>query len=280
LTTRRFEIGTAGVDPASQGMTTDAWTTPRTITPTALGLYVPPVLPGDTTPDVRPRYLFCLATREISKGVTRVRGVRQGITIGYNASSVEGQLYPITMPVWLPGWHFIDGNVSWHLVKEPNTRRVMTHPNSEGASWRYTETNSPAMLFQNATFAAGATNPSTGQPLFYGQGLTTYKPPSSQGWQEIAGLGNMKSIMFPYHGRGGVVNDINEVVEGSWKISLYASVLQTNPATRLQATYPTVFVGGAGLPPEESFIATNSLARYWNVYGSILFEDEGAEVKG
>lgn len=277
---RRFELSTLGVDPASQGLTTDAWTTPRTNTPTALGLYVPPVLPGDTTPDVRPRYLFCLATRSISEGVTRVRSIRQGVTIGCNASSVRDQLYPMTMPVQTPGWHFIDGNISWHLVKEPNTRKVMLHPTSEGPSWRYTETNSPAMLYQSATFAAGATNPASGQPLFYGQGMTSYVPPSNAAWQEIAGLGNVKDLRFPWQATGNIADNVSEIVEGSWQISLYASVLQTNPSERLTATIPESLIGTNALPPEESFIATFPDARYWSIYGSILFEDDGPEVFG
>lgn len=284
MTLRRFEISTFGVNEALQGFSSDPFV-PASPFPTGPGLRIPTVLPGDAGPDTRPRYFFQLASREISEGKTRVRGIRQGLAIGCNASAIDGLVYPVTKIVETPNWSFIDGNVSWHLVREPNTRRVFQQPTTNGPSWRYTESDTPAMLYQS--FVNSAVNPSTGSPVQYNLGLTSYVPPAPGAWEPIAGLGNFKDIRFPWKGRGDISNNINEVVEGSWRISLYASILQTNPSTRLQANIPAISnIYSGALGPEEAFLATfdggegvPGPAIYWSVFGSILFEDEDYHVK-
>lgn len=283
-TARRFEVSTFGVNDLSQGITTDPFG--RSPFPTAAGLRVPSVLPGDT-PESRPRYLFLLASRVISKSATRVRGLRQGLTIGVDASPNSTQKYPLTRLVTTPYWHFIDGNVSWHLVREPIVRSVSTAPTSDGASWAYTESNDPAMLYQRGTFSAAAQDPRTLQPIIYTNGMLSYVPPAPKQWQPIAGLGNLKDIRFPWHGRGGISNDIDEIVEGTCRVSLYASVLQTNPATRLQADYPvpsSLYPGA--LTSEEGMLASFPTGEgglgpsYYSIFGAIQFEDIDAKVFG
>lgn len=269
---RRFELSTFGIDEANQGLTTDPFVPAST--PTSLGLRIPPVI--STTP--QPRYLFLLAQRNLSRGKTVIRGIRQGLTIGTSLSNSSD--VPLTAEEFLvtsPFWKFSDGNVSWHLVREPNDSRVLQRPNTDAASWAYMESTTPAMLYQ--TFSNSNIN-ANGQPYYYDIGMTAYLPPSPNAWQPIAGLGNFKDMRFPWNLPTNSVA-IDETVEGSCKISLYASVLQTNPTTRAQAILPSVSnVYPGGVTAESAFVNSigvgeggGTSAMYWRVFGSILFED-------
>ena len=139
----------------------------------------------------------------------------------------------------------------------------------------------PAMLYE--TFTNSNVDPLTGAPAYYPVGLTAYTPPALTAWQPIAGLGNLKDVRFPWEAPTDS-QGIREEVEGSCKISLYASVLQTNPLTRLQPVLPAVAsTYPPGLSPESAFI--NSLVSggrsrviFWRVFGSILFEDSEADI--
>lgn len=269
-------VSTTGIDEALQGLSTDPYG--RNI-PSAVGLRVPPVLSGGITPPAQPRYLFALATREI-KADTVIRGIRTAVTIGVDASSDANRVLPIEFPVTSPWWRFPDGNVSFHLIRESTDVTTLQMPSTNAASWRYKQTDQPAMIYDTATFSAGSFNPQTGAPLFYPVGLTAYKPPDINNiWQPIGNLGNMKGVLFPWEPQSD--NKLNIPVVGNARITLYASVLQTNPTTRLTASLPDAagFYPN-GLGPEDAFVASwtgleSTLApQYWRVYGSILFEDQ------
>lgn len=263
---RRFEISTLGSDEATQGLTTDPFL--PSSSQTSLGLRIPAVLP--TGP--QPRYLFCLATANISQDWIIVRGIRQGLTLGCNVAPVEGgpSLVAEEFMVNSPFWRFPDGNVSWHLVREPNKKNVVNLPNADAQSWAFGESTDAAMLYN--TFANSNTTPA-GSPVQYDLGLTAYTPPQfNQLWQPIAGLGNFKDIRFPWQAPTNATG-IDELVEGNCKISLYASVLQTNPATRPAGVYPAVSsIYPGGITPESAFVQSFSGVQYWRVFGSILFE--------
>jgi hypothetical protein len=186
-------------------------------------------------------------------------------------------LYPEEFLVCSPFWHFVDGNVSWHLVREPSDRRVETRPTTDGPSWAFKESDSSAMLYNS--FTNTNVNPQSGAPYYYDVGLTKYVPPHYQNiWQPIAGLGNFKDMRFPWNVPTTSIA-IDEEVEGSCKISLYASILQTNPSTRLQPTIPAASaIYPGGLTPESAFVNSFASVQYWRVFGSILFEDDVADV--
>jgi hypothetical protein len=276
---RRFEVSTSGVDEALQGVSTDPFY--ASSVSTTSGLRIPPVLSIESTPATQPRYLFLLAQRNISRGKTKVRGIRQGLKLGVNISSVDGLTCSEEFLVQTPDFKFIDGNVSWHLVREPNDVVQGFTPSTDGPNWYRRNSSVAAMLYE--TFTNSNVDPTTGAPQFYDVGLTAYKAPTPENWQPIAGLGNIKDIRFPWNAPTDA-HAVEELVEGSCKISLYASVLQTNPTTRLITTFPSVAdVYPGGLSPESAFINSfrvedRSPVIYWRIFGSILFEDSEEDI--
>ena len=279
---RRFEIASRGVDEALQGISSDPY---GSNPPSSFALRIPPALnlvDGSGNPIPQPRYEFCLATR-ILQGRTRVRGIRQNLRIGIS-SSIGGVLdYPVLAQQQSTGWRFIDGNVSWHLVKEPPTTDSTKLVSTDTSNWTYGPTGKgPAMLYE--TFTNTNVDPVTGAPLLYFRNMTAYAPPlvSSSRRQDVAGCGNLKSILFPWD-NPTAWNSFEEVVEGNFRVSLYASVLQSNPVTRVQTNLPTTYDLGC-VTPEEVFLASypvpgeganpTSAPIYWDIGGAILFEDE------
>jgi hypothetical protein len=128
-----------------------------------------------------------------------------------------------------------------------------------------------------------------GAPIDYPLTLTSYTPPNYVNeWENVAGLRAFHDIRYPWD-CDDAWNSIDERIDGDFRISLYASILQTNPATR-----PGIVFGNGiatdgtavGGPPEEDFIYKYTFGggdfpltgpQFWRVYGSILFEDEIAE---
>jgi hypothetical protein len=240
------------------------------------------VLPGYTTPLDQPRYLFCLATRKIT-GSTRLIGIRQGVTLGVDANFGTPPERPIEMPIVTPTWHPSDGNISWHVVWETNPRRVQQMPTSNAAGWSFLEAEGASMLYKDASFAAGTFDPATGAPYYYPLGLTTYDPPPiAIDWKGVGGYGNFHDLRFSWY--GAQWGSVNERIEGTGRLSLYASVLQTNPATRTPLPTPPVTPWiTPQLTPEEAFLAAWNLSSeeeatagpiYWRIYGALIFEDD------
>jgi len=286
---RRQEFSTSGADQGLQGLSSDPFVG-KTGTPAATGLRIPALVNG---PDNR--YLFLLATRVVNSGFTRVLGIRQYLEIGLDIAPQLGieTERPVTLSVVTPTFRFSDGaNVSWHLVKEPTPTRDNRTPRTQAPSFGFQTSDSPALLYAGFT-AANVT--ATGAPVNYPVDLTSYTPPTwVNDWQPIAGLKALRDIRYPWVDNQAW-DSIDEVVGGgSWRISLYASVLQTNPLTRPGIIYgPTIATDGSavGGPPEEDFIykftfPTSETApaqgpQFWRIAGSILFEDEvdGGDLK-
>lgn len=277
---RRYEVATAGVDEGLQGLSSDPF---GGRSPLATGLRIPSFV---NTPDTR--YLVLLASRVIQNTQTRVLGIRQGLEIGLDIGPQLGPTVqrPVTFPVVTPTFRFSDGaNVSWHLVKEPTIRRTVVRPLTEIDSWSYQTSDTPSFLYQS--FTSSNVTP-LGQPINYPLSITGYTPPQYQfEWENIAGLKAIHDIRYPWSSNQAW-NSIDEMVDGNFRISLYASILQTNPATRPGIVYGNgIAIDGTavGGPPEEDFIYKYTFAsegptvgpQFWRVYGSILFEDEIAE---
>jgi hypothetical protein len=251
------------------------------------------VLPGDTGALTRPRYLFCLATRKIMNPCKLI-GIRQGVTIGNLFITDNGEeppsAYPLEFFVTTPTFRFVDGNISWHLVYEDNAypephELTITDTNN----WAFNVSDGPSMLYRTFTNAIVGPN---GEPLDYAVGLTAYSPPQLQGsWKPVADdLKCFYDVRFKYD-NGHAWEAFGEEginLEVGRRISLYASVLQTNPGAR---PFGPSEIGVApnleapnGLPPEESFICLmgnlTDGAIYWRILGALIFDDEIAVSAG
>jgi hypothetical protein len=170
------------------------------------------------------------------------------------------------------------------MIKRPGQQ-----PLTQTASFAWKNSDTPAFLFQDFT----TSNPlASGAPTNYAVDLTAYTPPKFPiDWQPIAGLKAMRDIRYPWQD-DRAWDCINEPVDGNWRVSLYASVLQTNPATRPGIVFGSAIAtdGSAlGGPPEEDFIYKFTFGggeeptvgpQFWRIYGSILFEDEGPDMPG
>lgn len=280
---RRIELSASGLDVGTIGLSSDPWGAGQNA-----GLRIPTVLPGDT-PLNRPRYLFLLATRKIMNPC-RLIGMRQGLTIGNVLAADLPNLRPMEFFVETPTFRFSDGNVSWHLVYEDN---ALPNPHqltlTDAQNWAKDCADGPAMLYNTFTNTNVNVN---GAPIFYSQNLTAYTPPQFQNqWRPVAeDLKNFYDLRFHYRtndawtsfGHGGGIE-----LEVGRRVSLYASVLQTNPATR-QADFATT---SSALPPEENFITLMNSnggggevpalpAIYWRVLGALIFEDDIEDVGG
>jgi hypothetical protein len=71
-------------------------------------------------------------------------------------------------------------------------------------------------------------------------------------WEPIANLGNVHDLRAPWRS-STAWTALDEYISGPCLVSLYGSVLQTNPATRPAAVIPSPLIA-AGIPPEEAFI--------------------------
>jgi hypothetical protein len=282
---RYVEVSTNGIDESLQGISNS----PFGALPTAVGLRVPSLVPANGA-----RYLFLLASRVVSHP-TRIRGARQLLTIGSSRPRAPGDgsgtpvVNPVELQVTTPQWRFLDGNVSWHIVREPNIRqRNSIPPMTDTTSFRFLSSEGPALLYQ--TFTASIVDPFTGAPIFYPTSLTAYTPPAIwQDWMPVAeNLFSFNDVRFPWNAAQAWSSlDIVVPVEaGAQRVSFYALVLQTGGSGRVQPFYSNPLAQSAFLPPETQFQLTNfydtsvsnpaPVTNYWRVGGSLVFEDADA----
>jgi hypothetical protein len=283
---RRFESSATGFDDGLVGMTSDPFS--QTF-PQGPGLRIPAIFPlfaSDVGPLGRPRFLFLLSSRVV-RAKTRLAGIRQGLTIGMDLNHVaivgSGVMRPIELLVTTPNFRFVDGNVSWHLVMEKADKIINGSPSTDTNNWRFVKSDTPAMLYQ--TFANTTVQPLTGAPLIYSQGLTAYTPPQIfQNWLPIPGgdsLFNFHDIRFKWDS-DHANDDLKYDFDAHCRVSLYASVLQSNPEARTPQPAILASPAIAGLPPEEAFIAslTGTAGEatdgpiFWRVFGDLIWEDD------
>jgi hypothetical protein len=280
--TVRVEVATAGIDDALQGQSSDPFGTPVGL---ATGLRIPFFVANPA------RYLFLLCTRVVTKP-TRLCGIRQLLTIGaqntLNIGSDAGSIVQvIEFPVATPNFSFLDGNVSWHLVEEPNIWPVTSAVTAAGApgltdSTNFVQGNSdgPALLYQPGTVGWAE----AAQPLYYFNAMNAYAPPPVwQEWEPIAGLGCFHDVRFPWltaEAWRSLDTTIN--TKSARRISLYASVLQTAGGIPVSSASPPL----VGFGPEQGFInAVGKLPTggggptsvgpvvFYRVAGAMMFED-------
>jgi len=287
---RRIEVSSYGVDDGLVGFSSSPF--PNNAYPEGPGLRIPPVwpnfIPPDTGPQTRPRFLFCLATRLVRAG-TILRGIRQGLTIGVDANHNLQEGFsgvperPVELDVTTPSWRFVDGNVSWHLVFERDADVVGGNSaspanqltNSANFLWEQSQ-GGAAMLYE--TFTNSETT-ATGAPLLYMRGLESYTPPElTKNWFPLDGdLFSFYDIRYPWKNASSPAYNLEIPLKTHGRVSLYASVLQSNPDLRTSAD-----IDASAPPPEEQFVAdyTEVLEGkgtdgpiYWRVFGSLIFED-------
>ena len=278
---RVIEIGTTGVDEFLQGLSSSAY--PTTGNPSYAGLRVP-VAFNPAPAGGQPRFLFCLSTFKTSSPA-RIRGMRQGLKIGCDTANGTPPMRLLEGWVQTPDFRFVDGNVSWHLVREPSQPLIVSPPLTDTQSWvKRQSQGGPAMLYE--TFANSNVNAQTGAPVLYPQGLTAYTAPNvATAWEDVGGLGTMYDMRFPWNSANAW--NCLDIPVNPGRYTLYASILQTSPTTRINATFQAVAVSGtnniansvSAIIPEEALIAdfTGEGAAvdqisYTRVFGSLIVE--------
>jgi len=150
-------------------------------------------------------------------------------------------------------WRFADGNISWALQTLPGA------PNQVNPS----------------VFPAGVTDPYSITPGIISAGTDVRFNGMFPG-KPIGAAGMLRDIRYPWLGEG-IMENMNARIWGPTNIALYASVKQTDPATRIlqPALGPNA---SAYALPEQLFLADHPDARYANVFGSIIMERSGQGV--
>lgn len=261
------EISASGVDEALANLSADAY---GTYPAGSMGLRVPSL----ATSNPANRYLFQLATLDVDvANPVRLVGWRQFISIGMNLATTGIPLAPIELEVKTPHWRFLDGNWSFHLVKEA-FMGVGSKPTASNFSPG--RCKGSALLYGSATFSAGNAD-ANGNPYYYQVGMTAYTPPAgiTASWQDVVGLSNVQDLRAPYSD-ARVWGSLNVIVRGPCRLSLYASIAQTSPSTRTALVFPSG-EPEATTTPEEYFVKTYSGGGagpiVWRVGGSLIIED-------
>lgn len=271
--TVRVEIASSGIDDSLQAITSDPFGAPFA---TGAGLRVPSFNPTNKNA-TQNRFLFLLATRQVQRRC-RLVGIGQYLTIGTNAFGGEGspQVRPLELAVTTPSFRFPDGNVSWHIVLEPNVS-PKSRPLTDAPNFMRNKADGPALLYTGVpTFGADFTNPVTGAPVggyAFPGAMTSYVAPEVQSeWRAIAGLGCFYDLRYAYNTSTVWSPNIEIAADSLMRISFYASVLQTAGSSPSYTTVPTPVY----LPPEESFINSGwaSSVFYWRIGGRLVFEDD------
>lgn len=238
-----IEVSSTAHDPDFNGVGSSPWTgdTGNTAVP----------VPAAATTSQNNRYLFRLCGIEIPGGRSMViKGLRQLATIRAPTRDENNLLLTVEREVVSPFWHFLDGNISWHLRWQQE--RFAPYPNA--AAVAPTPGTSPQML-------------GYGTALLYRTTIVPYTalangiPPGGP----MADLGTWRDMRFPW---GNTDWSMNHVVRGPGAIVLYASVHQTSTTNR--PLYPDA----NGMRPEDRFISEfqNEGVIYGHVGGAMLVE--------
>jgi hypothetical protein len=261
---RHFEVASYGIDEEFQTIGSDPYMGINN-----LGLRVPylPIASPQT------RYLFNLASFTLADGqLARIVGFRMFWSLGVRLGAPGDQPYFVEQPVIQPAFHLADGNVSFHMrriahneVPIPNQGPVV--PPLRGMAFRMSD--NPAMLYEQATPAGS----------FY-VNIRAYTPPNlGRPWGTV-----LQSDMGTFYDQKtqwrehGAWHSLNIPVDGPAQYGFFASVRQTNAATRPVLTPPGTFYPG-GLSAEEQFLLNfpfvegeSTGAIIWRVSGALVVE--------
>lgn len=248
----KYEVSTKAFDPRFQTLGAG---------PDKSGEFVGVPVPSFAGAGVDGRYLFMLANARFgAHRRAHLVGIRTLVTILAQVS--DGVSPPGTRTYFLermirnPTWSFQDGNVSFHLRQVSNVPNIPTNVlNRAGSAQGYAQT--PALLYNTINYAG------------------TYSPPAIQGDPLIPELGTWHDLRFPWESSQGW-DSVDIQVDGPCDVALYASVKQTNPATRTTLTlpaFPNVQMEALE-DSEDLFVFAFPQAQYGRVAGSLIFEEE------
>lgn len=240
----RYEIVSAGFDPNLQLVGSDPYGTS-----TYTGITVPVTALG---PGGIGRYLCHLARAQFGAGEAGARlvGIRMyasliAIIPGTNGAPPTIFERQITSPLWRPS----SGNISWHVMVLPKTRRDTRNPlNADSVAFE--DSVGPALLIR----LADQSPPNGGRPW---------------GTPINSSLGNMHDLRYPW------TDNLNELsldvpVPVPSDIAIFASVKQINASLN-----PTVTLSARqfdALGPEDKFLVAYPQALYGRVAASLIFD--------
>lgn len=220
-----IELFTQSFDPDLLGIGSTPWLGDSS----ALGVRVP----DNATRSQAERYLIRLLQVEIDKKrAIVIRGIWQYATIRTvpQSRSTECGPVPVELEITSPGWHFQDGNISWHLRYEPHRfspESVNDPAQPDGAS--------PSMSGQDAA-------------LLYVPPFLPYTPPGAgiPPGADVDLLGTWRDMRY----LDPTARELSIPVLGPGRVTFYASVHQTNAVTRCGLNIPA----GVGRP-EDQFVS-------------------------
>lgn len=225
-------------------------------------------VPNAPTADQNHRYVIRLCGAEIPGGAGLViRGIRLAATMRFEhqVNPLGGAgLFVFEREIVSPFWHFIDGNVSFHVrwtQQVQSVRSVFDQLQQPGSS--------------PSTFGVDSALVYTPNPL--GPFLGPYVPPGAgiPPGRDVDFLGTIRDpSRYPWTNTDW---SLSVPVIGPGVVTLWASVYQTNPETRIA---PPALVPPApftdplvcGLRPEDQFLIQFPLANYGRVAGALLLD--------
>lgn len=226
------------------------------------GLAVPGFVPrnGD-------RFLFRLASAVIpANQAAKILRYRLGAVIGQDIQVVleeDSWSYLLEREVVSPSWSFIDGNIVWSFRWEPiQESQTSSAPNAPPSTMSGIGGSAPALLYNDF-------DPTAAPPVYVAPGAGIFPG------VEIGGRGGL----FDQHGEWIDVQPFEWTVKGPGKLSLMASVRQTDPETRpyLPAASAPNPVYVQGLRLEDQFLLgfgdppTNTV-KYTRILGAFELE--------
>lgn len=210
---------------------------------------------------LRARYLIRLCGYEQGENErSEITGLRLLSTIGFLPSEgVGGGAVPREIEVESPLWNFPDGNISYHLRVERSVATRGTYVTAEGyrRGWSNTVVGTSAAIL----FNQGSTSP--------GSEVANYVPANGgvPPGNPVGHLGTIRNnAEFPWH--LGANNNVHYRICGKATVTLWASVLQSDPSTRPSQS---VIVADGGARREDNFVYAYPLAVYRHVAGAIRF---------
>lgn len=243
------------------------------------------IIPTDPTTSQYRRFLVRLAALQIESRVrAHITSIRQLLTIAaklpilqeerlLNRRMMVGGGEPAPDPcefapaillereVRTPHWSFPDGNVVWFLREMP----IRSADREPPAVYRNGWDRDPYGLDSAILYL----NPAPGAYVPPANGV----PPGDP----IGMYGTIRSIEFPWRTHTSNQNALELEVDGPCIIAMYASIWQTDPATRpVPALGPGLeqFTTESGIEEEDLFWISNPCSRYHRIGAELTVELE------
>ena len=175
-------------------------------------------IPAEPTVSQDTRYLVRCCGLSLNAGEKAIiRSLSFQLTIGADVEQEDGTFVPFEIPVLTPGWRFPDGNATFHVRQVNDGRPTKSDPHQMawGAYPMQWSRNGLSSVILGRVVDGFYEPLNAGMP--YGTG--------------IGGLGTVHDVRWPVMQPPS--NDLDLEVQGPNEVVVYASVHQTNPATRV-----------------------------------------------